>query len=735
DDTYLYVDEKNVWCTRETIGSGAAVASGNGSVKAGENTLVVAGATWEKDQWKGYALWINPSGGSAEKHIISQNYSTHLMVEGHDPFNTDDAACPYEIHKLVLRKTTELSHSGTANTGSPTTLRDITLNESNDFWNGYEMKITSGNNIGLTRTITDYIVGSFDLVFDALPYAIVPGDHHELYLNPETQILIVTGIPSVDANETAGINANVTAAVPNFQVIGSTRAYDALNTSNILITDLINDRLDTSARYIKGEFTFTASGAIKISTDADNGLWLSPTGILAKHLGVNTFTIDNLGNATFAGDLSAASGTFGGTVLGTATFVGTGASSIEGKANDAFQKSSDDSADIIQDANNKFVTSNEKTGAGRAYTGFTSNYYITRGIVNTDLSARALPYAGIRVDQSGIYGRKGGSTTFYINSSGDAYFKGTLGASSMEAGNWLRFYDSSGYDCGSIYASSYDLLFTGTQSISDIIIRGGSSATVSFAVGASVKSFVNSTYALVAGADISMLSHKIQHLATPISSTDAATKGYVDGAIGGGCANVWRYISTDAGTTIASGCNDTLFIRGTGIVSTSRVGDTIYINAAGSAFSCSDLGSCYPYNFANGSYQCYGGYCGSRLTSMADFIPSGNNIFELGSSVNKWYRIYRQYESGCDLPTSNSGIEVMKKVKSPKVLAGDYGKRHYFQDKYFPDEMKVYATREGEEKQEGPKEIEFTKTLGVAVQAIRELIEKVEKIEEKVYNT
>ena len=75
--------------------------------------------------------------------------------------------------------------------------------------------------------------------------------------------------------------------------------------------------LNTSTKQILGDFTFGASGAIKMITDADNGLWLSPTGILGKKAGATTFAIDIEGNATFAGTLSAAAGTLGTITAGT----------------------------------------------------------------------------------------------------------------------------------------------------------------------------------------------------------------------------------------------------------------------------------------------------------------------------------------------------------------------------------------------------------------------------------
>lgn len=83
----------------------------------------------------------------------------------------------------------------------------------------------------------------------------------------------------------------------------------------------IDDRLNTSTKEILGDFTFGVSGALKMITDANNGLWISPTGLLGKKLGVTTFSIDTSGNATFAGTLSGASGTFGTITSGSLTGV------------------------------------------------------------------------------------------------------------------------------------------------------------------------------------------------------------------------------------------------------------------------------------------------------------------------------------------------------------------------------------------------------------------------------
>lgn len=106
----------------------------------------------------------------------------------------------------------------------------------------------------------------------------------------------------------------------------------------------------------------------------------------------------------------------------------------------------------------------------------------------------------------------------------------------------------------------------------------------------------------------------------------------------------------------------------------------------------------------------------------ADLIPTRNNWNYLGYTNRKWNKIWRTNESGCNLPTTNSATDIIKKIKKPIVLAkGDYGKRHYFVEKDFPKEMKCY---EDTRKNKGPMEIEYSRTVGVLVQVVREMVER-----------
>lgn len=126
-----------------------------------------------------------------------------------------------------------------------------------------------------------------------------------------------------------------------------------------------------------------------------------------------------------------------------------------------------------------------------------------------------------------------------------------------------------------------------------------------------------------------------------------------------------------------------------------------------------------------GTVQTYSGYTGIKLTGVTDIVPQGSGIFELGYSTNKWYRIWGTV-SACDLPTKNSAVEVFKKIKKPVFMKGHLGEKQYFKEDEFPEEMKM-INKDGE-----TSSIEVFHTLGVTVQAVRELIEKVEKLEQKV---
>jgi len=119
----------------------------------------------------------------------------------------------------------------------------------------------------------------------------------------------------------AVINMDGTASFTSITINGRSGAAiaGAIDANGNFVNQVINDNFNTQTKKILSEFSFQDSGAIAIKTDANNGLWLSPTGLLAKNAGNTTFAIDTSGNATFAGTLTAASGTLGTITSGTIT--------------------------------------------------------------------------------------------------------------------------------------------------------------------------------------------------------------------------------------------------------------------------------------------------------------------------------------------------------------------------------------------------------------------------------
>ena len=81
----------------------------------------------------------------------------------------------------------------------------------------------------------------------------------------------------------------------------------SINQSGQFIKDVVNTNLSTATKQILGDFTFGSYGAIKMITDDNNGVWLSPTGILGKKAGEPTFTIGIDGKAIFSGVLQTGS--------------------------------------------------------------------------------------------------------------------------------------------------------------------------------------------------------------------------------------------------------------------------------------------------------------------------------------------------------------------------------------------------------------------------------------------
>lgn len=202
---------------------------------------------------------------------------------------------------------------------------------------------------------------------------------------------------------------------------------DAINADADLITDVINDRLDTQAEEILGDYTFGGVGSIAMANDANNGIWLSPSGILGKKAGLPTFTITTSGDATFAGELAAAYGTFGTITAGTlkgSLIIGDGtttAVTIGGSINATGQFISD----LV---NSKINTSSQEILKDFDFGAVDYAGAVKTGDIAWNSSGVYIGGQGVAIYRGGIVGADGSDVTFSIDTSGNAYFAGSIGS-------------------------------------------------------------------------------------------------------------------------------------------------------------------------------------------------------------------------------------------------------------------------------------------------------------------
>jgi hypothetical protein len=190
--------------------------------------------------------------------------------------------------------------------------------------------------------------------------------------------------------------------------------------------NLINSNLNTQTKLILGEFQFQGSGALKIATDDNNGVWISPTGILGKKAGATTFAIDNGGNATFGGTLVAASGTFGMITAGTFTGV-------------TIQTATSGRRMKIDGSNNKLQWLNNDSVEGYIYNDGSGNMvidadnaiYITADGAGDDIAIHAGDVLALYANNSiqMWFNKDGGSDTLGFVSGAGATVVGTLNGS------------------------------------------------------------------------------------------------------------------------------------------------------------------------------------------------------------------------------------------------------------------------------------------------------------------
>jgi len=201
-----------------------------------------------------------------------------------------------------------------------------------------------------------------------------------------------------------------------------------------------------------------------------DGILIHGTGIYGRKASVTTFSINTSGDVVVSGNITV--------TAGNALKYDSGIKQADGTGSTA--------DDILADGSTyKRLTANQQTGAGRAYTGLDASSIITKGFLEANLTSISLPANGIRFDSNGIYGRKSSATTFYISSAGDAYFKGTIAASTITGGTITGSVVSSAASnnnriemCNSSFGESSTIYWVNSSNVAEAYIEWGFSGVM-----------------------------------------------------------------------------------------------------------------------------------------------------------------------------------------------------------------------------------------------------------------
>jgi len=127
------------------------------------------------------------------------------------------------------------------------------------------------------------------------------------FINPAAGWLNSALVPSItaaqDTADTANSNASTALSTAN---TANTNASTALSS--------VAGKLSKAGDTITGRITFSVADGMFAGTNTSNGVYFGNSGIIGRKGGVNTFYIDTAGTAVFGGELTAATGSFAGSM-------------------------------------------------------------------------------------------------------------------------------------------------------------------------------------------------------------------------------------------------------------------------------------------------------------------------------------------------------------------------------------------------------------------------------------
>ncbi len=184
------------------------------------------------------------------------------------------------------------------------------------------------------------------------------------------------------------------------------------------------------------------------------------------------------------------------------------------------------------------------------------------------------------------------------------------------------------------------------------------------------------------------------------------------------------YLSNIAGTSTGGNirCNANLYPNTTNqydLGTSSYYWGHLYLSAGGEIFVGSTT------HLLRLNQRDFGANDAAGFDNLGDTLPQGTGLWDLGNGSHK-FNLYYGGVTACDLPTYNSALPVLKKIKNPEVLDSHFGTKQYFKEDEFPEEI-LYT-----DKRTGNKLVEGFHMIGFLVQVVRELNDKIEDLELKI---
>lgn len=127
--------------------SGFVKAAAGTATSGAAKTLTDTGATWGTNSFADYTVKITTGTGNGQTKTIASNTATILTVDGNWK-TTPDSSSVYEIYSRAT------SSTGTATSGTTTTLTDSNAAWGTNMWAGYTLSIDAGTGSGQTFTVT-----------------------------------------------------------------------------------------------------------------------------------------------------------------------------------------------------------------------------------------------------------------------------------------------------------------------------------------------------------------------------------------------------------------------------------------------------------------------------------------------------------------------------------------------------------------------------------------------------